>query len=485
MNNKNELKEIVKKTFQNFKFNDSTKVVGEVISVYDGIAVAIGLNKIKYEEMVIFSKSQLKGIVLSIEENKVLITILGDYNLIMAGEEVVGQNEYFSINLGENILGRVLNGYGEFIDELGSIDSVPFYVDRDPIEMLKRAPLKEQLLTGIKSIDWLIPVAFGQRQLILGNRGTGKTAIAIDTMINLANAPNVICIYVSIGQRINNVPNILEALNKNNVKNFVIVSALASDPTSMRFLSPMVGCAIGEYFRDMGKNAVIFYDNLSCHAVAYREMSLILKRPPGREAYPGDIFYIHARLLERSCKVSSQLGGGSLTAFPIIETIENDVSGYIPTNVISITDGQIFLGSDEFNKNIKPAINIGISVSRVGGDAYYPVIKKFANKFKLKLAKYEEALSLVKLSSYVTDDVQKILDEGNVLRYLLCQPAYKPLNLWRQIILLYAFSEKYITNKKHVSLFNEKIDTYFGDANQIIAYNENVLKRICEEIAHQ
>ncbi|MFN9115990.1 MAG: F0F1 ATP synthase subunit alpha, partial [Bacteroidota bacterium] len=427
------MKEIIK----NFQFQFENQEYGEVVSVYDGIALVSGLVDVFLDEVLIFKNSNLKGIVVSMDENLITTMILGDYREITNKSEVIRTKDFFKIGVSNEIIGRVIDGFGNPIDEKGEIKiDEMIEIDAEPIPMIERDAVKSQLVTGIKLVDCLIPVGFGQRQLILGDPNTGKTSIGLTTMISQKDNPNVVSVYVSIGKRIDNVSNLLKNLKENNVKNFVIVRANASDPVSMKILAPMVGCAIGEYFRGKKKHAILIYDDLTSHAVSYRELSLILRKSPGREAYPGNIFYLHAKLLERACQLNKMKGSGSLTALPIIETYNGDISNYIPTNVISITDGQLFLSQELFTEKQRPAIKTGVSVSRVGGECQYNIVKKLVGSTKIEIAQYEEYVEFTKFSSQIKPEIKKILDKGNLIFMALSQNR-DPVPIWKQILILY------------------------------------------------
>ncbi len=382
-------KEIIEK-LKNYTPSVSVGFKGEVREISDGVAKILGLPNLSYSEMVEFPQSTL-GVAINLEEDEIGTIVLGDYLHIKEGDQVKGTGRLLSIGVSEKLIGRVIDPLGKPLDGKPAVSTKTFY----PIEKIapgvtKRQPVNTPLQTGIKAIDSMIPIGRGQRELIIGDRGTGKTAITIDTIINQKDQ-NVICIYVAIGQKASRVAGIIDTLQKYDaLDHTIIVAANASDPASLQYVAPYTGCAIGEYFMDQGKDALVIYDDLSKHAWAYRQISLILRRPSGREAYPGDVFYLHSRLLERACRLNKEEGGGSLTALPIIETQAGDMSAYIPTNVISITDGQIYLESDLFYAGIRPAINVGTSVSRVGGAAQIKAMKQVAGKLRLDLAQYRE-----------------------------------------------------------------------------------------------
>jgi F-type H+-transporting ATPase subunit alpha len=456
-----EVSAILRQQLAGFKSDSELEQVGTVLQVGDGIARIYGLTKVQSGELIEF-KNGLRGIVLNLEEDNVGAVLLGQSNDIREGDIVKRTGKIASINVGEGMLGRVVDTLGNPIDGKGPIagELLEMPLERKAPGVIYRQPVKEPLQTGIKAIDAMIPIGRGQRELIIGDRQTGKTAVAIDTIINqkefYERGETVYCIYVAVGQKGSTVANIVKTLEENGAMAYtVIVSAAASEPAPMQFFAPMAGAAIGEYFRDTGRPALIVYDDLSKQAVAYREVSLLLRRPPGREAYPGDVFYLHSRLLERAAKViesneiAAQMndlpaslkgkvkGGGSLTALPIIETQAGDVSAYIPTNVISITDGQIFLEANLFNSGVRPAINVGISVSRVGGNAQIKSMKKVAGTLKLDQAQYRELEAFSKFGSDLDAATKAVLDKGSRNVEILKQGQYSPLTVEKQIAIIY------------------------------------------------
>jgi F-type H+-transporting ATPase subunit alpha len=456
-----EVSEILKKQIEGFKNEVELEEVGSVLQVGDGIARIYGLNSVQANEMIEFD-SGVMGIVLNLEEDNVGAVLLGSSELIREGDSVKRTNKIASIGVSEKLLGRVINTLGEPIDGKGPItgELIDLPLERKAPGVIFRQPVHEPLQTGLKPIDAMIPIGRGQRELIIGDRQTGKTAIAIDTIINqkefYEKGEPVYCIYVAIGQKGSTVANIQKSLGEAGAMDYtVIVSATASDPAALQFYAPFAGCTIGEYFRDTGRPALIIYDDLSKQAVSYREVSLLLRRPPGREAYPGDVFYLHSRLLERAAKIiqSDEIaknmndlpeplkhmvkGGGSLTALPIIETQEGDVSAYIPTNVISITDGQIFLESNLFNSGVRPAINVGISVSRVGGNAQIKSMKKIAGTLKLDQAQFRELEAFSKFGSDLDAATMAVLDKGRKNVEILKQAQYAPMPVEKQIAIIY------------------------------------------------
>ncbi|MBI9054858.1 MAG: F0F1 ATP synthase subunit alpha [Bacteroidales bacterium] len=456
-----EVSQILKQELEGFTTNSELEEVGSVLQVGDGIARIYGLSNVQSNELIEFESGE-RGIVLNLEEDNVGAVLLGSSEEIKEGDKVKRTGKIASINVGDSLLGRVINTLGEPIDGKGALngDLYEMPLERKAPGVIYRQPVTEPIQTGLKSIDAMIPIGRGQRELIIGDRQTGKTAIAIDTIINQKEfydkGEPVYCIYVAIGQKGSTVANIVETLKKYGALDYtVIVMATAADPAALQFYAPFAGACIGEYFRDTGRSALIIYDDLSKQAVAYREVSLLLRRPPGREAYPGDVFYLHSRLLERAAKIiqSDKIaaemndlpeslkgkvkGGGSLTALPIIETQAGDVSAYIPTNVISITDGQIFLESDLFNAGVKPAINVGISVSRVGGNAQIKSMKKVAGTLKLDQAQYRELEAFSKFGSDLDAATMAVLDKGAKNVEILKQGQYTPLSVEKQIAIIY------------------------------------------------
>ena len=442
----NDLSSVIEERISSYYGSVDLDEIGKVISVGDGIARVQGLNKVQAGEMVAFSDG-LQGMALNLEEDNVGIVIFGNDRAIREGDIVKRTGAIVDIPVGKEMLGRVVNPLGEAIDGKGAIKSA----ERRIVEVkapgiIARKSVSEPMETGLKCVDGLVPVGRGQRELIIGDRQTGKTAVAIDTIINQKplnegtdESKKLYCIYVAVGQKRSTVVQIVSTLTKSDAMKYsVIVAATASEAAPLQFLAPYSGCTIGEYFRDNGMHALIIYDDLSKQAVAYRQMSLLLRRPPGREAYPGDVFYIHSRLLERAAKVSDVLGGGSLTALPVIETQAGDVSAYIPTNVISITDGQIFLETELFFKGVRPAINVGLSVSRVGSAAQYKALKQVAGTLKLELAQYREIAAFAQFGSDLDASTQMILNRGARLTELLKQAQYSPLRASEQVVSMYA-----------------------------------------------
>ena len=447
--------ERIKKEIEQLETPVSLQEIGTVTTVGDGVAEIDGLSEAEMMEMVVFSTHDgltlsdvlkqttvLYGLVLNLEEESVKVVILGESGLVREGMIVYRTGKLLSVPVGESIVSRVINALGEPIDGKGKIDTKrDMPIERVAYGVMERSAVNEPIHTGIKAIDSMIPIGRGQRELIIGDRGTGKTTIAIDTIINQKYEPKEkrpICIYVAIGQKRSKTANIMAQLEKAGAMEYTtIIATSSSEASPMLFLAPFTGMAIGEYFMEQGRDVLIILDDLSKHAVAYRQMSLLLRRPPGREAYPGDIFYLHSRLLERSAKLSKELGGGSISALPIIETQEGDVSAYIPTNVISITDGQIFLEGELFNKGIRPALNVGISVSRVGSSAQTKAMKSVSGKIRLELAQFRELEAFMQFASDLDDDTKKRIDTGRKYVELLKQTQNNPMPFYKQVVSIY------------------------------------------------
>jgi F-type H+-transporting ATPase subunit alpha len=450
-----EISEILKSQIANFDTEANVAETGQVLSVGDGIARIFGLTNVMAGELVDFPGAGIKGMALNLEQDNVGVVIFGDDRQIREGDTVTRTGQIVDVPVGKALLGRVVDALGNPIDGKGPIAATERrLVETKAPGIIPRKSVHEPMQTGIKSIDVLIPVGRGQRELIIGDRQTGKTAVIIDTIINqkTVNAgkdesKKLYCIYVAVGQKRSTVAQLVRTLEENGVMEYsIVVAATASDPAPMQYLAPYTGCAMGEYFRDNAMHALIAYDDLSKQAVAYRQMSLLLRRPPGREAYPGDVFYLHSRLLERAAKMSDDKGAGSLTALPVIETQAGDVSAYIPTNVISITDGQIFLETELFFKGIRPAVNVGLSVSRVGSAAQIKAMKQVAGKIKLDLAQYREMAAFAQFSSDLDPSTQKLLARGARLTELLKQPQYSPLSVEDQVISVFAGTRGYLDN---------------------------------------
>src|SRR5215468_3625249 len=433
-----EITKLIREQIENYESKVTVDEVATIISLGDGIARVYGLDKVMAGELLDFGHG-ISGIAMNLEEDQVGAVLMGEYTEVKEGDEVKRTGKIMSVPTGEGMIGRVVNALGEPIDDKGPITASKYIpVERIAPGVIERQPVREPMATGIKAIDSMIPIGRGQRELIIGDRQTGKTAVAIDTIIN-NKGNNLICIYCAIGQKRSSIAQVVQKLQDYGAMAYtIVVAASASEPAPMLFLAPYAACAMGEYFRDKGKHAVVFYDDLSKHAAAYREISLLLRRPPGREAYPGDVFYLHSRLLERAAKMSDKNGGGSLTALPIIETQANDVSAYIPTNVISITDGQIFLETDLFNSGVRPAVNVGISVSRVGGSAQIKAMRQVAGSLKLELAQYRELAAFAQFGSDLDKATLNQLNRGQRLVELLKQGQFSPLPFSKQILMIFA-----------------------------------------------
>lgn len=459
-----EISQIIKNQLKGFEKAIDVSEIGTVISVGDGIARIYGLEKAMSGELLEFP-GEIFGMVLNLEEDNVGAAILGtDYHLIKEGDIVKRTGRIVEVPVGEEMMGRVVNAIGQPIDGKGPLGTKHFRnVEVKARGIVDRKPVKEPLQTGIKAVDAMIPIGRGQRELIIGDRQTGKTAVAIDTIIN-QKGQDVFCIYVAIGQKNSTVAQVVEKLRKYGAMDYtLVVAATASEPAPLQFIAPYTGCTIGEHFRDNGKHALIIYDDLSKHAVAYRQLSLLLRRPPGREAYPGDVFYLHSRLLERAAKLRDEIGGGSLTALPIIETQAGDVSAYIPTNVISITDGQIYLETDLFYSGVRPAINVGLSVSRVGGSAQVKAMKQVAGTLRLELAQYRELAAFAQFGSDLDAATQRQLARGSRLVEILKQGQYKPLPVEKQVIVVYAATNGFVDAYPVSALkkYEEELLTFF------------------------
>ncbi|MGH9398435.1 MAG: F0F1 ATP synthase subunit alpha [Terriglobia bacterium] len=433
-----EITSIIRDQIQNFDRSVTVSEVGSVISVGDGVARIHGLDNVMAGELISLPHD-VAGLALNLEEDQVSAVLLGDYTLIEEGDMVKRTGRIMSVPVGDALVGRVVDPLGVPLDDRGPIGTTEFNtVERIAPGVVDRSPVKEPLQTGIKSIDAMIPIGRGQRELIIGDRQTGKTAVALDTIINQKGG-DVICIYVAIGQKRSTISQVVARLEEfDAMKYCIVVAASASVPAPMQYLAPYAGCAMGEYFRDRGRHVLCIYDDLSKHAVAYREISLLLRRPPGREAYPGDVFYLHSRLLERAAKLNKEKGGGSLTALPVIETQAGDISAYIPTNVISITDGQIYLQADLFNSGVRPAVDVGLSVSRVGGNAQIKAMKQVAGTLRLDLAQYRELAAFAQFGSDLDKATQAQLNRGRRLTEILKQDQYQPLPVEKQILIIFA-----------------------------------------------
>ncbi|HDP95014.1 MAG TPA: F0F1 ATP synthase subunit alpha [Candidatus Aminicenantes bacterium] len=442
--NVEEISELIRQKIEGFKLDFDKEETGIVISVGDGIAQLYGLDNVMANELLDFP-GDIKGIAMNLEEDNVGAVILGEAHHIKEGDVVHRTGRIISVPVGDPLVGRVVNPLGEPLDDLGPIESKDYLpIERIAPGVVDRLPVKEPLQTGIKAVDAMIPIGRGQRELIIGDRQTGKTAIALDTIIN-QKGKDVISIYVAIGQKLSTVAQIIKSLKDTGAMDYsIVVVAAASDPAALQYIAPYAGCAMGEYFRDRGGHSLLIYDDLSKHAAAYREISLLLRRPPGREAFPGDVFYLHSRLLERAAKLNEEKGGGTLTALPIIETQASDVSAYIPTNVISITDGQIYLLPELFNAGLRPAIDVGISVSRVGGNAQIKAMKQVAGSLKLDLAQFRELAAFTQFGTDLDKATMSQLERGKRLSQLLKQDQYQPMPVENQILVIFAGTHGYL-----------------------------------------
>ncbi len=439
-----EITKIIQEQIENFDRTVTVSEIGSVISVGDGVARIHGLDKVMAGEMLELPHD-VTGLALNLEEDQVSAVLLGDFAKIEEGDVVKRTGRIVSVPVGDALIGRVVDALGRPIDDKGPIAATEFNpVERLAPGVVDRQPVREPLQTGIKAIDSMIPIGRGQRELIIGDRQTGKTAIALDAILH-QRTENVICIYVAIGQKRSTIAQVVKTLEEHDAMKYsIVVAASSTDPAPLQYLAPYAGCAIGEYFRDHSRHALCIYDDLSKHAVAYREISLLLRRPPGREAYPGDVFYLHSRLLERAAKLNKERGAGSLTALPVIETQAGDVSAYIPTNVISITDGQIYLESDLFNSGVRPAINAGISVSRVGGNAQIKAMKQVAGMLRLEMAQFRELVAFAQFGSDLDKATQAQLNRGRRLTEILKQDQYAPLSVSKQVVAIFAGTNGYL-----------------------------------------
>ncbi|MHC1720246.1 MAG: F0F1 ATP synthase subunit alpha [Clostridiaceae bacterium] len=479
-----EITSIIKQEIQKYENKIETVDSGTIINVGDGIARVYGLDECMAGELLEFPNN-VKGMALNLEQDNVGCVLLGSDKGIKEGDIVKRTGEVVVVPVGEAIIGRVVNSLGVAIDGKGPMNTT----EHRPIELIApgvitRQSVKQPLQTGLKAIDSMIPIGRGQRELIIGDRQTGKTAVAIDTMIN-QKGKDVICIYVAIGQKQSTVAHIVNTLTEAGAMDYsIVVSASASEPAPLQFIAPFAGCTMGEHFMHQGKDVLIIYDDLSKHAVAYRAMSLLLRRPPGREAYPGDVFYLHSRLLERAAKLSDALGGGSLTALPIIETQAGDVTAYIPTNVISITDGQIFLESELFNQGQRPAVNAGISVSRVGGNAQIKAMKQVSGTLRLELASYRELAAFAQFGSDLDKDSKRRLDKGARLLEILKQPQYRPMPVEKQVMILFAGVDNHLMDvpvesiKEFENKFFEFMDTHRAEVAKELAEKKTLTDEI-------
>jgi F-type H+-transporting ATPase subunit alpha len=472
--NPSSISELIKKQIQNYEKDVSLKERGVVISVGDGIATVYGLENAMAGELLEFPHGVF-GLVMNLEEHAIGVILFGDDRLIKEGDEVTRTKRIIEVPVGDAMLGRVVNALGQPVDGKGPIASTKTrQVERIAPGVMKRKSVDVPLQTGIKAIDAMIPIGRGQRELIIGDRQTGKTAIAIDTIIN-QKGQNVYCIYVAIGQKNSTVAQIVEKLRVSGALDFtVVVSATASESAPLQYIAPYTGCAIGEEWMDNGKDVLVVYDDLSKHAVSYRALSLLLRRPPGREAYPGDVFYLHSRLLERAARLNGENGGGSLTALPIIETLAGDISAYIPTNVISITDGQIFLITDLFNAGVRPAVDSGLSVSRVGSSAQIKAMKQVASSLKIELANYRELQAFSRFGNDLDPHTKAVLDHGQRVLEILKQDQYSPLGVFDQVVILFSAKHRYLED-----LPIELLKTY---ESELLSYFHTTRKDIYDEL---
>lgn len=488
-----EITQLIREQIENFESRVRVDEVGTILSLGDGIARIHGLEKVMAGEMLDFPHG-VAGLAMNLDEDQVGAVLLGDYTELSEGDQVKRTGKIMSVPVGDAMIGRVVNALGQPIDDKGAIDTDQMLpVERLAPGVIDRQPVRETMATGIKAIDSMIPIGRGQRELIIGDRQTGKTAVALDTIINSAKN-NLICIYCAIGQKRSSVAQVVQTLTEYGAMAYtIVVVASASEPAPMQYIAPYAATAIGEYFRDSGRHALVIYDDLSKHAVSYREISLLLRRPPGREAYPGDVFYLHSRLLERSAKLSQNLGGGSLTALPIIETQAGDVSAYIPTNVISITDGQIFLETDLFNSGIRPAVNVGLSVSRVGFSAASKATKQVGSTLKLDLAQYRELAAFAQFGSDLDKVTLNQLNRGQRLTELLKQPQFQPLPMEKQVVILYSGTTGVLDDVKVESIraFEDGLYPYLDSAQSTLladiaskkALDDDIKKRITAALA--
>ena len=469
--NAGEITELLRQQIENYEQKIQVDEVGTIISLGDGIARVHGLDKVMAGELIEFPHN-VAGLAMNLEEDQVGAVLLGDYTELKEGEQVKRTGRIMSVPVGEAMIGRVVNALGQPIDDKGPINTDKYLpVERLAPGVISRQSVREPMATGIKAIDTMIPIGRGQRELIIGDRQTGKTAICLDTIINSAKN-NLICIYCAIGQKRSSVAQVVQTLEENGAMPYtIVVAATASEPAPMQYIAPFAATAMGEYFRDSGRHALVIYDDLSKHAASYREISLLLRRPPGREAYPGDVFYLHSRLLERSSKLSDELGGGSLTALPIIETQAGDVSAYIPTNVISITDGQIFLETDLFNSGVRPAVNVGLSVSRVGFSAAIKATKQVGATLKLDLAQYRELAAFSQFGSDLDAVTQRQLSRGQRLTELLKQPQFQPLPFEKQVAIIFAGTTGLLDDVEVSDLraFEDRLYPYLESNSTVLA----------------
>ena len=479
-----EITKLIREQIDNYETKIAVDEVGTVMSIGDGIARVYGLDKVMAGELLAFPHD-VYGLAMNLEEDQVGVVLMGEYTEIEEGDEVKRTGRIMSVPVGDAMIGRVVNSLGDPIDDKGPINTDQrINMERLAPGVIDRQPVREPMATGLKAIDSMIPIGRGQRELIIGDRQTGKTAVALDTIIN-SKGRDLICIYCAIGQKRSSVAQVVKTLEDYGAMDYtIVVSASASDPAPMQYIAPYAACAMGEFFRDNKRHALCIYDDLSKHAVAYREISLLLRRPPGREAYPGDVFYLHSRLLERAAKLSNDLGGGSLTALPIIETQAGDVSAYIPTNVISITDGQIYLETDLFNSGVRPAVNVGLSVSRVGGSAQIKAMRQVAGTLRLDLAQYRELAAFSQFGSDLDKATQSQLARGGRLTEILKQGQYAPLPFSKQILIIYAGTQGLLDDLEISQLreFEKGLYAYVDSANPGVLKSIEEKKILDDEI---
>jgi F-type H+/Na+-transporting ATPase subunit alpha len=472
-----EITQLIRQQIENYESKIAVDEVGTVLTLGDGIARVYGLDKVMAGELLTFPHD-VSGIAMNLEEDQVGVVLLGDYTEIKEGDEVKRTGRIMSVPVGEAVVGRVVNSLGVGVDDKGPIASSKFIaLERLAPGVIDRQPVREPMATGLKAIDSMIPIGRGQRELIIGDRQTGKTAVAVDTIIN-NKGNDLVCIYCAIGQKRSSIAQVVKLLSDYDAMDYtIVVAASASEPAPMQYIAPYAACAMGEYFRDSGRHALVIYDDLSKHAASYREISLLLRRPPGREAYPGDVFYLHSRLLERAAKLSDKNGGGSLTALPVIETQAGDVSAYIPTNVISITDGQIYLETDLFNQGVRPAVNVGLSVSRVGGSAQIKAMRQVAGSLKLDLAQFRELAAFAQFGSDLDKATQAQLNRGQRLVEVLKQKQFSPLPFSKQILIIYAGTNGFLDDLAvdQVNAFENELYRY------VDASNPGLLRTIMEK----
>lgn len=482
-----EITQILREQIENFESRVQVDEVGTVITLGDGIARLHGLDKVMAGEMLEFPHG-VAGLAMNLEEDQVGSVLLGDYTEIKEGDTVKRTGKIMSVPVGDAMIGRVVNALGQPIDDKGPIaTTMTLPIERLAPGVIDRQPVREPMATGLKAIDTMIPIGRGQRELIIGDRQTGKTAVALDTIINSAKN-NLICIYCAVGQKRSSIAQVVQTLNEYGALAYtIVVAASASEPAPMQFIAPYAATAIGEFFRDSGRHALVIYDDLSKHAASYREISLLLRRPPGREAYPGDVFYLHSRLLERSAKLNDKLGGGSLTALPIIETQAGDVSAYIPTNVISITDGQIFLETDLFNSGVRPAVNVGLSVSRVGFSAAIKATKQVGATLKLDLAQYRELAAFSQFGSDLDKVTQNQLNRGQRLTEILKQPQFQPLTAAQQVVIIYAGTQGLLDDLKipYIRAFEDGMHPYMDSAQAGILNDITTKKALDDDLKNR